>query len=574
MSPDDDELQHIFDDICVLFELSLAVGQSMDLRENCERFLATLMARKNLGYAAVWLRTAHWSASLRGERGLALAYAVPRVHIRERVLPEDRFAAAAAGPLSVAAGDPLWSDWVTELGIDGGVYAVFPLAHLGFLKLHSAVRGAPFSDAELSQLDTVARKFASSLEGCIAHQTAVQQVSERERAEREREAMREQLQQAQKMEAIGRLAGGVAHDFNNLLTTIRGHAELLRRGTRDDDRDAPVRRDLDAILTASRRAAELTGQLLAFSRRGKLRAEDVSVDKLIEEVTRLLSHTVDPRIEIVCRLGLGAAAVTGDPSRLQSALLNLAVNARDAMPDGGTLTFSTALVELDEAFCRRQALPTKPGSYAQIRVADTGVGMDPEMSQRIFEPFFTTKEMGRGTGLGLAAVYGTVKSHGGSIEVRSRERLGSTFTIYLPATRPRVAARPTPPEGTWLEGRGTLLLVDDQPEVRRVTANILERLGYVVLPAEDGLTALEIFQRARDQIRLVLLDLRMPRMDGAETLRRLRDLSPTLPVVIVSGFGADRDIDTIRAMGVQAVVEKPFTVAELSEAVARALDHG
>ncbi|HXU82728.1 MAG TPA: response regulator [Polyangia bacterium] len=565
----DDEFQRTFADICVLFELALSVGQSLELRENCERFLATLMARKNLGYAAVWLRSAHWPGRPTPEGALALAYAVPRVHIRERVLLEDRFSAAARVPISLAASDPDFAACVTELGIDGGVYAIFPLGNLGFLKLHSAVRQTRFSETELNQLDTVARKFTLSLEGCIAHETAVQQVSERERAEREREVMREQLQQSQKLEAIGRLAGGVAHDFNNLLTTIRGHAELLRRGTTED---TTVRRDLDAILTASKRAAELTGQLLAFSRRGKLRAEDVNLDKLIEEVARLLSHTVDPRIEIVCRFGLMGAAVTGDPSRLQSALLNLAVNARDAMPDGGCLTFSTTPVELDDAFCRRLAMPTTPGTYAQIRVADTGVGMDPEMSKRVFEPFFTTKEIGRGTGLGLAAVYGTVKSHGGSIEVRSSPGEGSTFTLYLPVTRPRVAAHPTPPEGTWLEGRGTLLLVDDQPEVRRVTANILERLGYVVLSADDGVSALEVFDRERERIRLVLLDVRMPRMDGAETLRRLRKIAPNLPVVIVSGFGADKDLETIRAIGVQAVVEKPFTVAELSEAVARALD--
>jgi len=565
----DDEFQRTFADICLLFELALSVGQSLELRENCERFLATLMARKNLGYAAIWLRSAQWPGRPTPEGALALAYGVPRVHIRERVLLEDRFSAAADGPISVAASDPDFPSCVTELGIDRGVYAIFPLAKLGFLKLHSAVRQTRFSEFELNQLDTVARKFAFSLEGCIAHETAIKQVGELERGEREREAMREQLQQSQKMEAIGRLAGGVAHDFNNLLTTIRGHAELLRRGYGED---TPTRRDLDAILTASKRAAELTGQLLAFSRRGKLRAEDVNLDKLIEEVARLLSHTVDPRIEIVCRFGLMGAVVTGDPSRLQSALLNLAVNARDAMPDGGCLTFSTTLVELDESFCRRLAMPTTPGTYAELRVVDTGVGMDPEMSKRVFEPFFTTKEIGRGTGLGLAAVYGTVKSHGGSIEVRSTPGEGSTFTLHLPVTRPRVAAHPTPPEGTWLEGRGTLLLVDDQPEVRRVTANILERLGYVVLSADDGVAALEVFQREHHRIRLVLLDVRMPRMDGAETLRRLRKLAPNLPVVIVSGFGADKDLETIRAIGVQGVVEKPFTVAELSEAVARALE--
>jgi CheY-like chemotaxis protein len=377
----------------------------------------------------------------------------------------------------------------------------------------------------------------------------------------------EQLRQSQKMEAIGRLAGGVAHDFNNLLTTIRGHTELLRRSAASD---APARLDLDAILTASDRAAELTGQLLAFSRRGKMRVEEVQIDKLIEEVVRLLRHTVDPRIEVRCELGLGGAVVAGDPSRLQSALLNLAVNARDAMPDGGLLAFSTRVVDVASAR-RTSDLPTSPGPYAEIRVADTGMGMAPDVARRVFEPFFTTKEMGRGTGLGLAAVYGTVKSHNGSISVESAPGLGSLFRIHLPLSAQHGEVVPTVPERAWVEGRGTVLLVDDQAEVREVTTSILDRLGYTVITAEDGVAALTLYQQHRDVIRLVLLDVRMPRMDGAETLRRLRRINPTLPVVIVSGFGADNDLATIRSIGVQGVVEKPFTVSELSETMARAL---
>jgi len=587
----DDEFQRTFADICVLFELALAVGQSLDLRENCERFLTTLMARKNLGYAAVWLREDLFSRRLGGDGPVALnerlftrtpppfrpprtgdtltlVYGVPRIHIRERTLPRTQpgFVAAAEQPVSLEVAAPSFASFVTEQGIEGGVYAVFPLGRLGFLKLHSAVRSARFSAAELSQLDTVVRKFTVSLDGCIAHERAVDEVAERERVEREREAMREQLQLAQKMEAIGRLAGGVAHDFNNLLTTIRGHTELLRRSAPSE---APARLDLDAILTASDRAAELTGQLLAFSRRGKLRAEQVDIDKLIEEVVRLLHHSVDPRIEVRCDLGLEGALITGDPSRLQSALLNLAVNARDAMPEGGLLVFSTRVVQL--AGPRPAESPIGPGPHAEIRVSDTGMGMAPEVARRVFEPFFTTKEMGRGTGLGLAAVYGTVKSHNGSISVESAPGLGTLFRIHLPLVAHHGQAPVVAPERAWVEGRGTVLLVDDQAEVREVTTSILDRLGYTVITAEDGVAALSLYDQHREVIRLVLLDVRMPRMDGAETLRRLRRLDPELPVVIVSGFGADRDLASIRGMGVQGVVEKPFTVSELSETMARAL---
>ncbi|MEW5848942.1 MAG: response regulator [Myxococcota bacterium] len=566
----DDEFQQTFADICVLFELALSVGQSLELAANCERFLATLMARKNLGYASVWLRADVLPRQpADGAGALVLIYGVPHVHIRERTLPAAHpgFAGAAQGPFSVATGDPGFVACVTEQGIERGAYAVFPLGRLGFLKLHSAVRGTRFSDAELSQLDTVVRKFATSLEGCIAHEQAILEVAERERAEREREAMREQLQQAQKMEAIGRLAGGVAHDFNNLLTTIRGHSELLREQLTEPS----SRGELDAILTASGRAAELIGQLLAFSRRGSLRAETVSPDQLIEEIVGLLRHTVDRRIEMVCRLGLEGAAVTGDPSWLQSALLNLAVNACDAMPEGGRLEFSTRVVDLDSAFTGRQAMPLTPGPHVEICVADTGVGMAPEVSQRVFEPFFTTKEVGRGTGLGLAAVYGTVKSHGGSIEVRSAPGRGSSFTIHLPLAARHVATPPAPKEPAWIVGRGTVLVIDDQPEVRHVTQTILQRLGYAVLCAEDGAAGIALFTRRREEIRLVLLDVRMPRMDGAETLRRLREVAPRLPIIIVSGFREEEDLEAMHAIGVQGVVEKPFTVGALSEAVARAL---
>jgi signal transduction histidine kinase/ActR/RegA family two-component response regulator len=590
MTPDDD-FQRTFADLSGLFELALSVGQSLDLHENCARFLTALLSRKDLGYAAVWLRedllprppavaaspeelSAPWRTpppvrAVPASDTLVLVHGFPRVHIREWALParQPAFVAAADRPVSVQRDDPEFPTFITEHGIDGGVFALFPLGRLGFLKVHSAAREKRIPDAELAQLETVVRKFAVSLDACIAHERAVEDVARRERAEREGESMREQLQMGQKMEAIGRLAGGVAHDFNNLLTTIRGHTELLRRAA---PADAPGRVDLDAILTAADRAAELTGQLLAFSRRGKLRTEEVAVDRIIEEVARLLRHTLDPRIEIRCELGLGGATVAGDPSRLQSALLNLAVNARDAMPDGGLLAFSTRVVDVS-ALPRDSARSPGPGRYAEIRVADTGMGMPPDVSRQVFEPFFTTKQMGRGTGLGLAAVYGTVKSHGGSITVESAAELGSVFRMHLPLAADHGEIPVIVPERAWVEGRGTVLLVDDQREVREVTSSILDRLGYTAITAEDGVAALTLLDQHREAVRLVLLDVRMPRMDGVETLRRLRRLAPALPVVIVSGFGADKDLAVIRAIGVQGVVEKPFTVSELSETVARAL---
>jgi len=257
-------------------------------------------------------------------------------------------------------------------------------------------------------------------------------VTELKNAEDTRRDLEDRLRQAEKMQALGELAGGIAHDFNNQLAGIMGYAEMIRKRVTDDER---LTRYAETILKVSRRSSSLVAQLLAFARKGKRRPLDIDVHELLGEVITLLERSIDGRIKIKRMFCPGAPAVTGDPTQLQNALLNLAINARDAMPEGGRLTFATKIVDLDEDYCCNHTYEITPGRYVRIAVSDTGIGMDAETQKRIFEPFFTTKEAGKGTGMGLAAVYGAVKNHDGSINVASEPARGATFNVYLPLAR-------------------------------------------------------------------------------------------------------------------------------------------
>jgi signal transduction histidine kinase len=494
----------------------LAAGDFLDLRKNCEHFLSTLLSRKGFASAAVWILTEALPQpeprAPDSRTGLELVYGAPRVQIRERAVSTSHplwTRLGEGGAYAVAATDAAFASLVTEADVHGGVFAVFPLDDFGFLKVHAGNRKEPLDDVELSQIGTVVRKFASSLRGGIAHEKLRLESAERERAQQERQAIAEQLQQAQKMEAIGRLAGGIAHDFNNLLVAVLGNAELLLQET---PQGSVLREDAQAIVTAAQRAAHLTKQLLTFSRKDKRQFVVLRPDQLIDEVVALLKRTLDPKIQIEVRLGLADNAVTGDPSQLHTALLNLALNARDAMPTGGTLTFASALVG------RPAGIPPEaPPVWARLSVTDTGVGMSEDIAAKVFEPFFTTKAIGQGTGLGLATVYGIVEGHGGRIALETAPHRGTRFDVYLPASE--VAAPPLTREdlGDLLRGKGLVLLVDDDVDSRATLARMLKALGYEVIEAGDGTSALAAAQSHAGSLRAVVLDLRMPGMTGAET---------------------------------------------------------
>lgn len=378
-----------------------------------------------------------------------------------------------------------------------------------------------------------------------------------------------QLRQAHKMEAVGQLAGGIAHDFNNLLTGILGNLSLA---IADLPMDHPNRELLTSAEVAALRAAELTRQMLGFSRRAPLRPEPLDLNAAIEETVRLLRRTFDPRIRVEVRAASELWKVEADAGQIGQVLMNLCLNARDAMPQGGTLTLETANVVLD-AVAARGSIEGRPGEFAHLRVRDTGLGIPPEALEHIFEPFFTTKEPGKGTGLGLAMVFGIVKQHRGWIQCASGMGEGTVFDIYLPRL-PIVVAGPTaaPPLAGIRGGRETILLADDEEVVGRLGLTILERHGYRVLNAMDGAEAVEIYRCRHAEIDLVILDLAMPRLSGAEALSELRRINPTVRVLISSGYSSDEDLRAVERAGVHGFVAKPYRPADLARKVRAALD--
>ncbi len=380
--------------------------------------------------------------------------------------------------------------------------------------------------------------------------------------------LEEQFRQAQKMEAVGRLAGGVAHDFNNLLTVISGNTDLVleRIGASEE-----VRELLGEIKLAGERATTLTRQLLAFSRKQVLRPEVVDLNALLGELMKLLTRLIGEDIEVTLRAGAGLGLARIDPGQFEQAIVNLAVNARDAMPRGGGIIIETSNVEVDAEHAARHA-DLKPGSYVRVSVADSGVGMDEETRVRVFEPFFTTKGVNEGTGLGLAMVYGFVVQSGGHVEVHSQPGVGTTFVIHLPRAGGVVAPRATRDPPRVAGGQETILLVEDEDSVRRLVRRMLRRGGYTVLEAGDGEEALAVAERHAGRIDLVVTDLVMPRMSGRELAASLATLRPDARILFMSGY---TDEAVIRH-GIQepgtAFVHKPFTATALAERVRELLD--
>ncbi|NLF32752.1 MAG: response regulator [Planctomycetes bacterium] len=384
--------------------------------------------------------------------------------------------------------------------------------------------------------------------------------------------LEERMYQAEKLRSIGQLAGGVAHDFNNMLGGILGAAELLDLTLPDVGRE--VRQNIDIIRDTARRAGELTQQLLAFSRKAKKNAVPTDMNTVVRQTAGILSHTLGPSIELELDLSDVPVVVKGDAAQLQNAVLNLAVNARDAMPSGGCLRLATSRVVVDEALCQQQGLALKTGPHVRITVTDTGVGMSQEVRDRIFEPFFTTKGVGKGTGLGLAAVYGTVKDHLGACSVQSEIGKGTVFDVYLPQSSEAVAAGPADEAAAAEHGHGRVLLVDDEEIIRATAGSMLEQLGYEVTVAENGRQAADVFARSMEASRpfdLVILDLIMPVMKGSEAFGEIRRADPQAKVLLASGFSVGSDVEELLAAGALGFIQKPYRFSTLATAVAEAI---
>jgi len=383
----------------------------------------------------------------------------------------------------------------------------------------------------------------------------------------ERRKLEEQLRHSQKMEAMGLLAGGIAHDFNNLLTGILGYANLVsHRGGSDPE----IAKAAGIIQRSAERASLLTSQLLGFAERGKNLNMPVELDRVVGSVTSVLARTQDPRIRIVTSLRPEGGCVLGDPSQLDQVIMNLAINACDAMPRGGQLKISTEPVLLDEVFCRERDWMS-PGKYLLLSVSDTGVGIPPANLERIFDPFFTTKSQGKGTGLGLSMVFGIVKNHSGCVDVRSEEGAGTEFRVYLPESAEGAPKEGEEGERTLPFGRGRILLVDDQEPVREVAKDMLEALGYEVITAADGLEGISRYRVQWREIDLVILDMIMPNLSGGDCFRRMREINPKVRVVLSSGFSMDGAIQEVMNEGILAFIQKPYRLEELSRVVGTAV---
>ena len=387
-------------------------------------------------------------------------------------------------------------------------------------------------------------------------------VTRRKETEYKNRLLEIQLQQAQKMESIGTLAGGIAHDFNNILMGIQGNATLMLLKIESEHPNYEKIKNVEKFV---QNGTELTNQLLGFARRGKYLVKTTDLNEVIEKSSALFART-KKEIQVHTVFHDEIWAVEVDRGQIEQALLNLYVNAWQAMPAGGDIYLKTRNVMLDSSYVK--PFKVESGKYVEISVSDTGVGIDRKTRERIFEPFFTTKEMGRGTGLGLASVYGIIKSHSGYIDVHSEKEKGTTFTIYLPASE-KEAVREKSVPAAMLKGIGTILLIDDEKMILDVGRELLEELGYTVLSALSGREALDIFQKNSDKIDLVIMDMIMPGMGGGETFDRLRAINPNIKVLLSSGYSVNGQASKILHRGCDGFIQKPFNLNQLAEKIGK-----
>ncbi|MFN8457451.1 MAG: ATP-binding protein [Anaerolineae bacterium] len=437
---------------------------------------------------------------------------------------------------------------------------------------------------ERQRAEEALQQSHARLEAAVAERTAelkrvVEQLrlelEERQRAEAVRAKLEEQLRQAYKMEAVGRLAGGVAHDFNNLLTVISGYCDLLLQHPKTQEEDL-VYRYISEIRKAGERAAALTKQLLAFSRKQVMQTKVLNLNSIVTDMEKMIHRLIGEHIELVIALAPDLKPIKADPHQLEQVLLNLAINARDAMPEGGRLLIETSQVMIDLGYASHR-FEVLPGEYVQLTVSDTGIGMTEEVKAHLFEPFFTTKDAGYGTGLGLATCFGIVKQSGGHIEVYSEPEHGTNFKVYLPIVEETVASPVPQSEDTEEQPLGSeaILLVEDEPMVREFAVRVLQRQGYTVIEASNGEEGLaKMHQQPPGQaLDLLITDVVMPRLSGKELAEQLKNIYPALKVLFISGYTGNTVIHQHRLGPNVAFLQKPFSPGALAHKVREVLDN-
>ena len=394
-------------------------------------------------------------------------------------------------------------------------------------------------------------------------------ITELKLAAKEKKTLEAQLQGAQKMEAIGTLAGGIAHDFNNILQAIIGYTQIILMGKESGD---PDHEKLEAIESSAQRASELTKRLLIFGRKVESQLRPVDLNQEVVQVSKMLERTIPKMINIELQMAENLKVISADPVQIEQIMMNMGVNARDAMPDGGELVFETKNVSLDNEYCKNH-LGCSPGEYVLLNVSDTGHGMDKDLQEHIFEPFFTTKETGKGTGLGLAMVYGIVKSHGGYITCMSEPGEGTAFSIYFPIIESEIDSRVSKEaEAPIKGGTETILLVDDEESIRQLGEELLGSFGYAVLTAPDGESALELYEKENEHVDLVILDLSMPGMGGKRCLEKLVEMNPRVKVIIASGYSVNGPTKDAIDAGAKGFVGKPYEVRQMLQAIREVMD--
>jgi len=380
-----------------------------------------------------------------------------------------------------------------------------------------------------------------------------------------RKELEARLRESEKMMAIGQLAGGVAHDFNNQLAGISGYADLLNMELEESNPRCVSY--VKEIKGAVKKSADLTAKMLAFASKGKYQSAPVDLHACITDTIAVIRNTLQKRVTILQHLTAQPSWTTGDPSQLHNALLNCALNACDAVDEGGTISFSTRIHTLTQSDCLRMPFDIVAGPVCAIDISDNGCGIEPETINRVFEPFFTTKETGKGTGMGLAAVYGTVKSHRGAVTVESTPGKGSTFTLFFPLYTPQESPLHEAETSPLPRGTGTILVIDDQPTIRSMAQTILGKAGFTVLTAKNGSVGIDLVKQHGRELRCVILDLVMPVMDGRETFFALQDISPDTPVFISSGYSIDGAAQELLNSGAAGFLQKPFSITEVIEKV-------